>query len=73
MDWYLDFSDESYTTLKSIISSFKICFQNYGQRKKNILRPKIKSSPFLKFDLSFAQWADAKNSGNAIRNQFEQQ
>ena len=31
VDWYLDFIKESYTTLKSVISSFKICFQNYGQ------------------------------------------
>ena len=35
VDWYLDFSNESYTMLKSVISSFKICFQNYGQLKKN--------------------------------------
>ena len=34
VDWYLDFSNESYTTLKSVISSFKICFQNYGQLKR---------------------------------------
>ena len=27
VDWYLDFSKESYTTLKSVIPSFKIvCF-----------------------------------------------
>ena len=40
VDWYLDFSKESYTTLKSVISSFKICFQNYGQLKRKFLRPK---------------------------------
>ena len=45
VDWYLDFSKESYTTLKSVISSFKIVcfffvclffffFQNYGQLNK---------------------------------------
>ena len=34
VDWYLDFSKESYTTLKSVISSFKICFQNYGKLKR---------------------------------------
>ena len=44
VDWYLDFSKESYTTLKSVISSFKICFQNYGQLKRKFLRPKNTSS-----------------------------
>ena len=48
VDWYLDFSNESYTTLKSVISSFKICFQNYGQLKRKCLRPKNTSSTFLK-------------------------
>ena len=43
---------ESYTTLKSVISSFKICFQNYGQLKRKFLRPKNTSSTFLKFELS---------------------
>ena len=38
--WYLDFSKESYTTLKRVISSFKTCFQNYGQLKRKFLRPK---------------------------------
>ena len=52
VDWYLDFSNESYTTLKSVISSFKMCFQNYGQLKRNFLRPKNTSSTFLKFELS---------------------
>ena len=52
VDWYLDFSKESYTTLKSVISSFKICFQNYGQLKRKFLRPKNTSSTFLKFELS---------------------
>ena len=34
VDWYLDFCKESYnTTLGSVISSFKICLQNYGQLK----------------------------------------
>ena len=60
VDWYLDFSNESYTTLKSVISSFKICFQNYGQLKRTFLRPKNTSSTFLKFELS-SQRADAKN------------
>ena len=36
VDWYLDFSNESCTTLKSVISSFKICFQNYGQLKSSL-------------------------------------
>ena len=32
--WCLDFCKESYnTTLRSVISSFKICLQNYGQFK----------------------------------------
>ena len=36
VDWYLDFTKESQTTLKNVISSFKICFQNYEQLKKKI-------------------------------------
>ena len=61
VDWYLDFSKESYTTLKSVISSFKICFQNYGQLKRKFLRPKSRVVFF--WNLSFvAQRADAKNS-----------
>ena len=52
VDWYLDFSKESYTALKSVISSFKICFPNYGQLKKQFLRPKNTSSTFLKLKLS---------------------
>ena len=51
VNWYLDFSKVSYTTLKSVISSFKICFQNYGQLKRKFLRPKSTSSTFLKFEL----------------------
>ena len=59
VDWYLDFSKESYTTLKSVISSFKICFQNYGQLKRKFLRPK--SEVAFSWNLSFlAQRADAK-------------
>ena len=57
VDWYLDFSNDSYTTLKSVISSFKICFENYGQLKTKCLRPKNTSSIFLK-----SQRVDAKNS-----------
>ena len=30
----------SYTTLKSVISSFKIFFQNYGKLNRKFLRPK---------------------------------
>ena len=58
VDWYLDFSKESYTTLKSVISSFKIVFffffffQNYGQLKMKFLRPKKTRSTFPKFELS---------------------
>ena len=52
VDWYLDFSKESYTALKSVISSFKICFPNYGQLKRKFLRPKNTSSIFLKLKLS---------------------
>ena len=40
VDWYLDFSKESHTTLKGVISSFKICFQNYGQLKMKIFEAK---------------------------------
>ena len=50
--WYLDFTKESYTTLKSVIFSFKICFQNYGQLKRKFLTTKNTSSTFLKFELS---------------------
>ena len=73
VDWYLDFSKESYTTLKSVISSFKICFQNYGQLKRKFLRPKNTSSTFLKFELSSLSGAMLKTRKNTIRNQFEQQ
>ena len=56
VDWYLDFSKESYTTFKSVISSFKIVFffffQNYGQLKMKFLWPKKTRSTFLKFELS---------------------
>ena len=58
--WYLDFSKESYTALKSVISSFKICFQNYGQQ-------------ILKFELSRLRVPVLKTRKNTIRNQFEQQ
>ena len=60
VDWYLDFSKESYTALKSVISSFKICFQNYGQQ-------------ILKFELSRLRVPVLKTRKNTIRNQFEQQ
>ena len=50
--WYLDLRKESYTTLKSVIYSFKICFQNYGQLKRKFLRPKKTRSTFLKFEPS---------------------
>ena len=73
VDWYLDFSNESYTTLRSVISSFKICFQNYGQLKRKFLRPKDTSSTFLKFELSRLGRPMLKTQKNAIRNQFEQQ
>ena len=58
---------------KSIISSFKICFQNYGQRKIKFLRPKNTSSTFLKFELSSFSGPMLKTRENTIRNQFEQQ
>ena len=73
VDWYLDLSKESYTTLKSVIYSFKICFQNYGQLKRKFLRPKNTSSTFLKFELSRLSGPMLKTQKNAIRNQFEQQ
>ena len=62
VDWYLDFSNESYTTLKSVISSFKICFQNYGQLKRKFLRPKKKKKYFSEIWAFQTRWADAKNS-----------
>ena len=73
VDWCLDFSIESYTMLKSVIPSFKICFQNYGQLKRKCLRPKNTSSTFLKFELSRLSGPMLKTQKNAIRNQFEQQ
>ena len=60
VDWYLDFSKESYTALKCVISSFKICFQNYGQQ-------------ILKFELSRLRGPMLKTRENTIRNQFGQQ
>ena len=68
VDWYLDFSKESYTTLKSVISSFKICFQNYGQLKRKFLRQK---ENFLEFERSKLSGPMLKTPKNAIRNQFE--
>ena len=62
VDWYLDFSNESYTTLKSVISSFKICFQNYGQLKRKFLRPRKTRSAFSEIWAFQTQRADAKNS-----------
>ena len=73
VDWYLDFSNKSYPTLKSAISSSTICFQNYGQLKKKFLRPKNTSSTFLKFELSRLGGPMLKTRKNAIRYQFEQQ
>ena len=70
---YLDFSKESYIKLKSVISSFKMCFQNYGQLKRKFLRPKKTRSTFLKFELSRLSGPMLKTQKNAIRNQFEQQ
>ena len=62
VNWFLDFRKESYTTSKSLISSFKICFQNYGQLKRKILR-RQKNKKYFSEDLAFqTQWADAKNS-----------
>ena len=70
VDWYLDFSKESYTKLKSVISSFKICFQNHGQLKRTFLRPKKTRSTFLKFELSRLGGPMLKTKKNlsAIRN-----
>ena len=73
VDWYLDFTKESYTTLKSVISSFKICFQNYGQLKTKFLRPKNTSSTFQKFELSSLREPMLKTRENTVRNQFEEQ
>ena len=73
VDWYLDFTKESYTTLKSVISSFEICLQNYGQLKRKFLRPKNTSSTFLKFELSSLRGPMLKTRKNTVRNQFKQQ
>ena len=59
--------------LKSVICSFKICFQNYGQLKRKFLRLKNTSSTFLKFELSSLSGPMLKTRKNTIRNQFEQQ
>ena len=71
--WYLDFTKESYTTLKSVNSSFKICFQNYKQLKRKFLRRKNTSSTFLKFELSILSGLMLKTRENTIRNKFEQE
>ena len=68
VDWYLDFSKDSYITLKSVM---KICFQNYGQLKR-LLRPKKTRSTFLKFELSRFSGPMLKTQKNTIRNQFQQ-
>ena len=73
VDWYLDFTKESCATLKSVISSFQICFKNYGLLKGKFLRPKNTRSTFLKFELSSLSGAMLKTQKNTIRNQFEQQ
>ena len=64
---------ESCTTLKSVICSFEVCFQNYGQLKSKFLRQKNTSSTFLKFELSSLSGPMLKTRKNAKRNQFEQQ
>ena len=54
VDWYLDFSKESYTTLKSVISSFKICFQIWAfwlsgpmlKTRKNTIRNQFQQQWF---------------------------
>ena len=73
VDWYLDFSKQSYTMLKNVRFSFKICFQHYEQLKRNFLRPKNTSSIFLKFELSSLSGPMLKTRKNTTRNQFEQQ
>ena len=52
------------TRLKSAISSFKICFQNYGQL--------LWASTFLTLELSRLSGPMLKTQKNAKRNQFEQ-
>ena len=66
------FQKESYTTLKCVVCSFKISFQNYGQLKRKILRPQKTRTTFLKFELSRLGEPMLKLR-NAIRDQFEQQ
>ena len=71
VNWYLDFTIVSYTTLKSIIYSFKFCFENYGQLKRKFLRPKTTRSSFLKFELLRLGGPMLKTRKNTVRNQFE--
>ena len=52
IDWYMALSKMVDTTWKSIISSYKNRFQNYGQLKRKFLRPWIASSTLVKFELS---------------------
>ena len=52
INWYTALRIKIYTTWKSIISSYKICFQNYGQHKRRFLRSRITSSTLVKFELS---------------------
>ena len=73
VDFYLDFSKESYVTLKSVTCSFKIIFQNYGQLKRKFLRPKNTWSTFRIFELSRLGGPMLKTRKKAIRNQFGQQ
>ena len=63
---------DSYQSLESVISSFKICFQIYGQLKKKKFWGRKKRSTFLKFELSRVSRSMLKSQKNAIRNQFEQ-
>ena len=56
VDWYLDFSKESYITLKSVISSsFKSVFKTMGNLKQNSWGPKIQVVLF--WNLSFPDLA----------------
>ena len=71
VDWYLDFSNESYTTLKSVISSFKSVFKTMGNLKENFWGQKIQVVLF--WNLSFPRSAGRSARENTIRNQFEQQ
>ena len=51
VDWDMSSGKKTYTTWKSILSSFKIRFQNHGKLKRWFLRSQNVNSTFMKFEL----------------------